>query len=110
VQRETWWKSYETISSIWRWIQNNKQSKKNENEAFETKTFWWTQIWQIALSQTFITLTTSVEWIEAMYAKKKIEQHEVLKKEEQNNIEKALNLTIVRVEKTKINKNFIIDD
>jgi hypothetical protein len=70
VQRETWWKSYETISNIWRWIQSNRQSKKNENEAFETKTFWWAKIWQVALSQSFITLTASTEWFEAMYAKK----------------------------------------
>jgi hypothetical protein len=45
-----------------------------------------------------------------MYAKKKIEQQKILKKEEQNNIEKTFNLTIVRVEKTKISKNFVIDD
>ncbi len=45
-----------------------------------------------------------------MYAKKEIEQQKILKKEEQNNIEKAFILMIVRIEKTKISKNFVIDD
>jgi hypothetical protein len=41
---------------------------------------------------------------------KKIEQQRILKKEEQNNIEKTFILTTVRVERTKISKNFVIDD